>query len=133
MYAGKGLDMQYSKSPATMKGMSLLGGLCLMMFIIFSVMIGMNIIPPYLRFYEVKDSLESLAKEPELKNMNKAKIRDLFERRLQVNSIKDVKAENLDVQKNDDKLSLILDYEVRVHLIGNMDALIKFNKEELVQ
>lgn len=125
--------MKRNMNMKSMRGVTLIGILFIAMIVIFVVVIGMNIIPTYTQHLEVKDILDSLAKDPATNQMNKAKVKDLFERRLQVNSIRNIKGENLDVEKKDGKTIMTLNYEVRTHLMGNMDVIIKFNDKVLTE
>ncbi|MBN9287096.1 MAG: hypothetical protein BGO43_11980 [Gammaproteobacteria bacterium 39-13] len=121
---------KYMKS---MRGITVLGMLITVVLLVFVVVLGINLAPPYIHHFAVQDAMESLAKDPELKSMSKAKLRDMFLRKLQVNYITNIPADKLEVTKKDGKTALTLNYEVRVHLVANIDAVIKFNEEALVE
>lgn len=121
------------KHAKSMRGITFLGMLVAVVILVLVVVLGINLVPPYIHHFAVKDAMESLAKDPEIKGMSKAKLRDLFLRKLQVNYITNVPADKLEVIKKDGKTALAINYEVRVHLIANMDAVIKFNEEALVE
>ncbi|MBI2790864.1 MAG: DUF4845 domain-containing protein [Gammaproteobacteria bacterium] len=121
-----------AKTKKSMRGVTVINMLVVAIVIVFAVVIAINLIPPYLHNFAVKDAIEELAKNPDAKNMTKAKIKDLLSRKLQVNYIKDVSPDALVLEKKDGKTILTLKYEVRVHLIGNIDAVLMFNEEAVV-
>lgn len=117
----------------SMQGMTVLGMLFTAFLVIIVVVLAINLIPPYLHFYAIKESMETMAKDPETPKMSKAKLRDTFIRKLQVNDIKDVAPEALTIEKKDNKNFLMINYEVRTHLVGNIDAIIKFNEQVMIE
>ncbi len=121
------------KNSQSMQGITFLGILFVAFFVILSALVAMSLVPPYVQFYEVKDALDQLSSDPKVSHMTKAQVKNLFERKLQVNSINNIKGENLEVEKNDGKMILNLHYEVRVHVIANIDAILNFKREATVQ
>ena len=115
------------------KGMSFIQILFFACILIFVGTLGFTLAPPYLEHLTIKKSLQDLAKQPDIKTQSTGKIRDLLLRRFQVNNIKNVKATDLDVDKRDGKIYLSMDYEVRVHVMFNVDAVVKFNEVVLVE
>jgi len=116
-----------------MRGVSVISLLIVAIVIVFAVTISVNLVPPYLQHYAVKGVLKDLATNPELAQMTKAKLRDLFIRKLQVNYITNVNPEALVIDKKADDTYLALKYEVRVHLISNIDAVFMFDDEVKVE
>lgn len=116
------------------RGVTLLGMLTAVIILVFVAVLIINLAPPYIHHFAVKDALKSLAEDPEIKNMSsKAKLRDTFLRKLQVNYVTNIPADKLEITKKDGKTFLTIDYEVRVPLIANIDAMIKFNDEAVVE
>jgi hypothetical protein len=115
------------------KGVTVLGMLFYAMVVIFVVIISINLVPPYMQHYEVKESLNALAKDPNVRDMSKAKIKDYMARRFQINSVRNVAANDLEIEKRDGKMYLSLHYEVRVHMVANIDAIIKFDDQAMVE
>lgn len=113
-------------------GMSLIQGLFWLGFAVFVGAVGFTLVPPYLEHQTIKHSLNELAKEPDLKRYELPKIRDLFLRRIQVNNIQNIKPTALEVEKRNGKMYLNMNYEVRVHMMANVDAVLTFKESVLV-
>jgi hypothetical protein len=116
-----------------MQGMTVLGMLFTAFIIIVVVVLAINLIPPYLNNHAIRESMESLAKDPEISKWGKPKLRDMFIRKLQVNDIKNVPPELLVIEEKDKKHYLTINYEVRTHLLFNIDAVIKFNEQVMIE
>ncbi len=121
-------------SMKSMRGITVLNLLVIAIIIVFAVVISMHLIPPYLHNFAIKDALEELAQNPDLSTFSKAKVKDLLARKLQVNYISDISPYSLMITKKDSKVtSLGLKYEVRVRLIGNIDAVVMFDEQVKVE
>lgn len=122
-----------SKTYRQVKGMTVAGFLFVILVIGVVAKLAIPLAPAYFNHYAIKNAMKDLAQEPNLTKMTKAKIRDLFQRKLSVNNIQEIKSENLEIEKRaDDQEWLILNYEVRKHVIANIDAVILFNEEVMM-
>lgn len=115
-----------------MRGITMLSLLMAAIVIVFTIAIAVNLVPPYLHNAAIKDALAELAANPDVTQMSKAKLRDLFVRKLQVNYITNISPDALVINKKEGALYLSMKYEVRVHLIANIDAVIMFDEEAKV-
>jgi hypothetical protein len=115
------------------RGVTLIGMLTAVLLICFTVMLIIKMMPPYMQNFAVKDALNDIAKEPNVAQMNKAKIKDKLERRLQVEGITAGIADNLLVEKKDGKMHMLLKYEKRVPVIGNIDFVFKFDEQVKIE
>lgn len=138
--AGQELVMQLTikedkmKSIQKMKGATLLGILIIALLVIFVSVIVIRLFPSYMGNYEVKDALKSLAATPDVAQLSRPQMRDLLSRKLHASYVKGVTAENLEVIKGDNnQLILKMKYESRVHLMGNVDAVMSFDNEEVLR
>lgn len=115
------------------KGITVLQVIFLALFISFAVVIGVNLVPPYMEHMSVKSALVDLGKQTDIRNKSPGKIQDLLLRRFQINDVKSVKPSDLEIDKRDGEMHLSLRYEVRVHLIGNLDAIVVFDDKVKVE
>ena len=115
------------------KGVTLLGMLTAVLVICFGVMLIIKVMPPYMQNYAVKNAMEDISKEANVAQMSKAKIKDKLERRLQVEGINAAIADNLLVDKKDGKLHMLLKYEKRVPVVGNIDFVFKFDEQVKIE
>jgi len=72
--------------------------------------------------------MSQLASEPALKTMTKPQLRKALQRRLYISNVQNVDAKKLQVEKEGDSVLLSLKYELRVHAVGNVDAVVKFSE-----
>lgn len=119
-------------SVSRMKGATILGILFIVVVIVFGALILIRIVPPYIDYYQVKDSLDMLAKDPATPQMSKGKIREMFSRRLQVNNIKGIDPNQLEIENKNKQSWLMLKYETRVHILGNVDVVLMFDNQVMV-
>lgn len=115
------------------KGITLLQTIFFLLLAIFFGAVGLSLAPPFLEHQSVKHSLESLAKTPDIKQLDTPRLRTMLLKRFQVNNIKNAKPKDLELEKRDGNTYLRMGYEVRVHLIGNVDAILKFDESVLVE
>ncbi len=115
--------------PSKQKGMTLIAWVFILGIVISTVTILIRLVPAYMESFAVKDSLSSLAQESNVKSMSLHRVQDTLSKKLYVNAVKSVKAEDLEVTRDGEALHFRLNYEVRVHAIGNIDAVLSFDKE----
>lgn len=87
---------------------------------------GIRLAPNYVQNYQIKDALQEVIKQAVAKKSSKEEIQDLFMRQLQVNDIRGMDFKNLVSERQKDKLFITFNYESRVHIIGNIDAVLVF-------
>lgn len=108
-------------------GLSLIGFLLLLAAALFVTYIGMKLVPIYLNYYSVVSAMKGVAQEPGIAEMSPARIRDLLFRRLTVNYVSDVKPEHVQLVRGV-STDLVVEYEVRESMIGNIDVVVKFSR-----
>ena len=111
------------------RGMTLIGFLLLLSAAVFVAYIGIKLVPIYLNYYSVVDAMNDLADEPNAANLSEAQIRQSMQRRLTVNYVRDLSPESFQVVRGNGVM-LIVEYEVREPLIGNVDAVVSFRREQ---
>lgn len=119
--------------PANQRGLTVLGMMVTIFVIIFAVLLVIKALPPYMQAYAVREALNDIAKEPNAAQMGKGKIKDKLERRLQVDGINAAITDNLVIDKQDGKVLIVLKYEKRVAVIGNIDFVFKFDEQVKVE
>jgi len=105
----------------------LIGFLLLLSAGLFVVYIGMRLVPVYIQYYSVTAIMKELGEEPNSSNLSESQIRNNLSRRLSINSVYDVDARDFEIVRSNG-VNLILDYEVRKPLIGNVDAVMSFRR-----
>lgn len=98
----------------------------------FIITIGIKLFPVFYKGFATEKIIEDLAFEMKGKNPNRKQLWDAIERRLDINSISGVKKENLVYKKQKKSLEFGVDYEVRVPLIANIDAVVMFDHRQTI-
>lgn len=93
----------------------------------FFVTIIFKLAPPYYDFWQIQEVAESFAEEPDLTELKAKEVESRFDKRLMVSNIRDFKRdENVTISIKDQVLTIDIDYEVRLNMFRNVDAVIAF-------
>ena len=111
-------------------GLSLVGFLVVLAVVGFAAYVGMKLFPMYQEYYSVQSAMKGLANEPGVADMDPAKVQDLFFRRLYINYSENVKPQNVKFERMEGGWKMRVNYEVRRPLVGNLDAVGKFDKTQ---
>ena len=85
--------------------------------------------PIYLDDITIQEALESLDGTDGLSTMGPAQVRSLINKRLSVNNVRGFDAKNITVEKDGDRVLILVDYEVRNDLFSNVDTIVHFKHE----
>jgi len=111
------------------RGMTLIGFIIILSFVLFFVYIGIKLVPIYLNHWSVASEVRAIAQEPGSANTPPNTIRRNLTSRLHLSYVDHVDAENISIEQGRERL-LIVDYQVETHLIANIDAVLSFRTEE---
>jgi len=110
-------------------------GITAIAILIILVLIGCAIFvvfraaPVYIESYNVSNALQGLQKDLELRSKSVPEIREQLKRAFEVNDVYSVDLKNdVEIKKNGQQISVIIDYEVVKPLFGNVSLLFNFNK-----
>jgi hypothetical protein len=110
------------------RGMTPIGWILVFLLIAFFTLITLKLVPIYLDGYKVSSILSSLESEPETGARSPAEIIRTIEKRLDINMVDAVTADDIYVEKVGDKMTIEIDYEVRKNMLGNIDVVVSFHK-----
>lgn len=93
--------------------------------------IALKVGPLYLNFWTVRSIMEEAAKQLDPTQEGGARgIVMAIEKRLYINSIENIKGSDFDVERIDTgRFQVSLEYEERVHLFFNVDAVVAFSHQ----
>ena len=104
----------------------------------FLLTVGFSLAPLYINNYTVRATVQALQNEPELGRKSTQEIRMAVERKFDVNQIEAIQAVCRDkakpcmkVEKTKTHLIIDANYEARTHVMGNVDAMVMFNKNRV--
>ena len=114
------------------RGFSLIGALFWVLLIGGVVTLGLKLGPYYLQFWTVRSVMDDTARNPEVAAMGRQAIIQTLEKKLYINDVRSVKNENFSFEKTDTGRVLGVHYEVRDHLVANLDVVLTFDHQTLI-
>jgi len=108
-------------------GVSFEGFLVVVVVFILVAIAGMKIVPVYIQDKTIKSKFEEIAHDPELKSATVHDIRTAFIKRITTSDITAIKAEDIEVTKDANGITLSANYSVKIPLVGNAILLLEFN------
>jgi len=109
------------------KGMSIIGFIIVLSFVMFVAYLGMRIAPIYLEYYSVVQALEGVAAEPGSARYGSYDLRLRIITRLQLSYTENVKESDIKVTRGNG-VHVRIAYQVRQPVIGNLDVIATFDK-----
>lgn len=107
-------------------GMTFIGWLIVLVLIGIFAMLVMKLGPIYMENYTIKMALESMEQEPGVGEKTPGEVRRMFQQRMDMNYVTRLTPESLKIRREGGATYLEVDYEVREHLVGNLDAIVSF-------
>jgi hypothetical protein len=114
-------------SPSRQGGMSLLGMLAIAMMVGFFVMCAIRMAPPYFEYLSVRNIVESIASEHGAEQFGLSDIRRRIGNQFNTNQIYHLKPKEVEVYRKDGQTYIDANYEVRIPVMGRIDAVLKFD------
>ncbi len=114
------------------KGLTLISWIIILVFLLFQAVIAMNVIPVYLTDSNITKIMKALPHDSNAKGLTPYHLKNLVAKRLNINSIYSVKAEHITIQSGRGEHLVIIEYEPRGKLIGNLDFIVSFRHEAKV-
>ena len=115
------------------QGITLIGLLVVGLVVGLALVIGMRLTPVYLESMEVDGILSNMESDHELQGASEREIRQALRRYFQVNGINRIERENISFSSTAGGTLVVVDYEARVPLIWNLDAVAQFRKEAVIR
>lgn len=109
-------------------GMTLTSFLMVLAVVGFALYVGMKLFPMYQEFYAVKTSMKALANEPGSSDPSKAS--EMFFKRMDMNYSDSVKRDNIKFDRIEGGVRMVVSYEVRRPLVGNLDIVGNFENSQ---
>ena len=116
------------KSIHRQRGMTPIGWIFVFLLIAFFTLITLKLVPIYLDSMTIGSVLSDLENEPGIGAKTPLEVSKMIEKRLDVNRVKGITADDIYVEKIGDTLTISAEYEVRKNMLGNVDVIVSFNK-----
>jgi Domain of unknown function (DUF4845) len=112
---------------STQHGLTFISLLVLMAIAGFFILLALRLGPIYIENYTIKAVLQGIKQESGNGQTSPREIRDLIDRRLYINEVRRITAKDVQITREDNKLKVIIAYQVKEHILGNVDALVSFS------
>ena len=116
------------KSIHHQRGMTPIGWILVFLLIAFFTLITLKLVPIYIDSFTIGSVISDLKKEPGIGSKSPREVLATIEKRLDINMVKGVTADDIIVEKVGDTMSISAEYEVRENILGNVDVVVSFNK-----
>ncbi len=114
--------------PAKQRGLSFSGFMSGVVILVVVSIFSMKLIPHYMTDAKIKNIFVKIANDPEMKNAALPAIRTAFYKTADnINDIKVIKAEDIEITKDGGRLVLSASYQVLIPLVGNVSLYLDFN------
>ena len=114
------------KTPKSQRGMT---GVSIMMILAlagFVLAMAFKLFPFYLEGFKVSSTLKGLVSDSRVEGASDRQIKELILKKLQVDDVDTVTSEHIKIDASGKKRSVSIEYEARVHMVGNIDAVVIF-------
>jgi hypothetical protein len=109
------------------RGIGFSGFIVIAMGVVFVAIMGMKLIPTYIKSAQLNAIFKEIARDPAMQNAPIKDIQISFYRRAEINNIRDVSTQDLEISKDNGQLTISTSYTVRIPLAGNATLLLEFN------
>lgn len=115
------------------KGMTAIAMVLVLGMVGFFAMVAIRLFPIYLEHFSVASHLNSLAEDASIKDKSNREILSTLKKRFDIDDVKNVKEENIFIERNkNNSMVIAVEYEVRTPVIGNIDMMVSFIDEVVV-
>jgi hypothetical protein len=108
------------------QGVTFVGMIFIAGLIIFGAIVALKLVPAYIEYATVVQHLREIARSPEARGGSPREVQMLFNKRAQIDNIKAITGNDIDVAREGDSVLLTASYETKVRLFGNLNACIDF-------
>lgn len=108
-------------------GLTMLGFLFALLVVGFCLTVLFRLGPLYLDNYTVAQSFKALGEEGDVRSLSDHGIRQKLYKQFVINNVDSIDLKQVRVERTAEKILVALDYERRVQLLGNLDAVAKFH------
>lgn len=116
------------------KGFTITGWLIVLVLFLYFAYLAMIMTPYIVSNHTMNRILESLKEEPGITQKSKRDIWRLINNRMVINQVRSVTRDDFDIEKGNNKVTVYLEYDDRIHFAGNIYIIIERNKSvELVR
>lgn len=109
------------------QGLSSIAILVIILVVVFFATCAAKVGPVYMESFTVKRAVENVVDQFKGKAVDPGQIKDKLSRQFQVNRVEALNFRDIKVTREKGKVTLDATYEKRVHLMFNIDVVVKFD------
>ena len=109
------------------RGITLMSFVMVLIVIVFAAFVAMNLFPVYSEGFSVHSSMKSVAKEPNAAGMPLPLLQQSLQRHFDIDYVESVKGKDAKVIRDKAGNMFSMKYEVRKHLVYNLDFVAMFD------
>ncbi len=109
------------------RGISFLGFIGIAVGVIFVAILGMKMIPAYVHNAQIGQIFKEIIADPAMQSASIREIKESYGKRADVNSITDITPDDIEISKDDGRLSLSASYVVKIPVVANITLLLEFH------
>lgn len=113
--------------PAAQRGLSFFGFLLGAVILVLVSITGLKLIPAYMQDAEIKNLFVAIANDPEMQSASPRDIKLSFNKRASIDNINAIKADDVEIAREDGRLVLSASYSVKIPLVANVSLFLDFN------
>lgn len=115
--------------PSRMRGLSMLGWIVVAAVVVVFASAGVKTIPAYLEFNTIKGAVASVLQDGKVALKSDNEILADIDKRFMINNVTAISYRDIQIEREGGSLVLVVEYEVRENLFGNLDLAMTFSEE----
>ncbi|MEZ5558353.1 MAG: DUF4845 domain-containing protein [Pseudomonadales bacterium] len=115
--------------PTRQKGLSAIGWIAMLLLLASAITLTLKLLPHYIDFRTMQSVLSGLPAE-ETHHMARGDVYDLIKKRFKINNLRDFDIKKvIELKRDRDHTTLLVNYERRENLFMNVDVVITFSDQ----
>jgi len=114
-------------------GITLLGFVIVMVFVVGAAYIGMKLVPMYMEYYSIRTAFDKVAEEPGMSRKSPSYIRNRLDKLFDSSYVSSVKRTDIKITRNKKGLKMRVQYENRSNVVANLDMVARFHYEVMLK
>ena len=116
------------RTPRSQRGMTLISWIALLLVVAFFGLFASRTVPAYFDYWTIVSVAEGVQGDPALQDAPRAEVRSKLNTRMRINDVDDLGYDSISIRTGSGGgLRLVVQYEVREHLLGNIDLVLRFD------
>lgn len=116
------------KSIHRQRGMTPIGWILVFLLIAFFTLVALKLVPIYLDSFTIGSVISDMRQEPGIGAKTPREVVAMIEKRLDINMVEGITADDIFVEKIGDTMTISAEYEIREKMVGNVDVIVSFSK-----